>query len=256
LNEKDGSLSANGNCIRCQEHYELDLGHEDDPDISNIAPQISARAIPMGLVFFSGLQPSCYVGGVAGEAYLAEAQHVAEGLDLLFPPIAIWRPHDKYMGVQQLEALLELRRVCDELGVRTLSEAKDLLLSQISKMQGRLDEIEASKNSLVEELRKNPNDQELKERLRSLSISHTEMCKSSHLSVIHRRLKILENVLIVSSLIPSIIDYAVNIGLKETSDQWMQYLSEKGSLETDVCLESVLTEFEKLDGIIVGRELF
>jgi hypothetical protein len=256
LKEKDGSLSANGNCIRCQEHYELDLGHEDDPDVFKIAPHISARAIPMGLVLFSGLQPSCYVGGVAGEAYLAEAQHVAEGLDLLFPPIAVWRPHDKYAGVQQLGALLELRLVCDELGVRTLSEAKDMLLSQISKMHQRLDEIEASKNSLVEELRKSPNDQELEERLRSLSMSHTEMCRSSDLSVIHRRLKILENVLIVSSLIPSIIDYAVNIGLKETSDQWMRHLSEKGSLETDVFLESVLTGFEKLDGIIVDRELF
>jgi hypothetical protein len=141
------------------------------------------------------------------------------------------------------------------LGVRTLSEAKDLLLSQISKMHQRLDEIEESKNSLVEELMKSPNDQELKERLRSLSISRTEMCRSSHLSVIHRRLKILENVLIVSSLIPSIIDYAVNIGLKETSDQWMQHLNEKGSLKTDVRLESVLTEFEKLDGIMVNREL-
>ena len=62
--------------------------------------------------------------------------------------------------------------------------------------------------------------------------------------------------LIVSSLIPSIIDYAVNIGLKETSDQWVRHLSEKGSLETDVFLESVLTGFEKLDGIIVDRELF
>lgn len=255
LKEKDGSLSANGNCIRCQEHYELNLGHEDDPNISNIIPHISARAIPMGLVFFSGVQPSGYVGGVAGEAYLAEAQQIAKGLNLLFPPIAIWRPHDKYAGVEQLEALLELRRVCDELGVRTLSEAKDLLLSQISKMHQRLDEIEESKNSLVEELMKSPNDQELKERLRSLSISRTEMCRSSHLSVIHRRLKILENVLIVSSLVPSIIDYAVNIGLKETSDQWMQHLNEKGSLKTDVRLESVLTEFEKLDGIMVNREL-
>jgi hypothetical protein len=255
LKEKDGSLSANGNCICCQEHYELNLGHEDDPNISNIAPHISARAVPMGLVFFSGLQPSCYVGGVAGEAYLAEAQHVAKGLNLLFPPIAIWRPHDKYAGVEQLEALLELRRVCDELGVQTLSEAKDLLLSQISKMHQRLDEIKASKNSLVEELMKSPNDQELEKRLRSLSMSQTEMCRSSHLSVIHRRLKILDNVLIVSSLIPSIIDYAVNIGLKETSDQWIQHLNEKGSLKTDVCLESVLTEFEKLDGIMANREL-
>jgi len=250
VEKKDGSLSANGNCVRCQEHYELDFGHENKPDILSIASQISARAIPMALVFFNGLQPSCYVGGVAGEGYLAEAQHVAKGLGILFPPIAVWRPRDKYAGVGQVEALLELRRVCDDSGTRNISEAKDLLMSRISKIRERLDEIAASKKSLVEKLKKSPNNEELKERLRSVSMSQTETCRSSHLSEIHYALKIIENALTVSSLVPSIIDYAVNVGLKETSDQWMRHLGEKGSLQSDVCLESVLSRNEKLDSAL------
>jgi len=44
----------------------------------------------------------------------------------------------------------------------------------------------------------------------------------------------------VLDLIPSIIDYAVNVGLKETSDQWIRRLGEDGSLSSDVRLESVL----------------
>jgi hypothetical protein len=250
LEERDGSLFGNGNCVRCQERYELDFGHQDNPDILSIASQISARAIPMGLVFFNGLQPSCYIGGAAGAGYLVEARSVGEGLGMLFPPIAIWRPRDKYAGVGQVEALLELRRVCDDSGVRDFSEAKDLLMSRISKIRERLDEIEASKKSLVEKLRKSPNDEELKERLRSVSISQTETCRVSHLSETYRELKIIQNAFVVSSLIPSIIDYAVNIGLKETSNQWIRHLGEKGSLESDVCLESVLSRNEKLDSAL------
>ena len=247
---RDGFLSASGSCVRCRQHYEFDFGRTNELKLESIASHISARAISMGLVMFNGLQPSCYVGGVAGEAYLAEAQHVAKGLGIVFPPIAVWRPRDKYAGVGQLEALLELKRFCKGLGAKSLSEAKDMLMSQISKMRERLDEIEASKKGLTEELRKRPNDRELKERLRSVSMSHTETCRSSHLSEMYLQLKIIENALSISNLIPSIIDYAVNVGLRETSDQWVQHLSEKGSLETDIYLESVLNRNEKLESAL------
>jgi hypothetical protein len=64
--------------------------------------------------------------------------------------------------------------------------------------------------------------------------------KSSDLSVVTHELKVLENVLTVSDLVPSIIDYAVNVGLKETSAQWVRYLEEEGSLCEDVRLGSVV----------------
>ena len=149
-----------------------------------------------------------------------------------------------------MEALLELQRICDDSGARNISEAKDLLVSQISKIRIRLNEIETLRKTLIEELKKSPNDQELKERLRSVSIGHTEACRSSRLSVINYDLKIVENALNVSNLIPSVIDYAVNVGLKETSEQWVRHLSERGSLKSDVCLESVLCRNEKLLGIV------
>jgi len=255
LTEKDRFLFGKGNCANCQKHYDLEFGPEHNPNVSSIASKISARAIPMNLIFFSGLVPSCYVGGVAGTRYLAEAQHVAKGLGILFPPIAFWRPRDKYAGVGQLEALLELRRVCDDLGAQNLSEARDLLMCRISKVRECLNEIEKSKKILIEELRKSPDDQELKERLISVSRSQTETCRLSHLSMIYYELKVIENVLAASSLIPSIMDYAVNVGLKETSNQWIRHLCEKGSLEGDVCLESVLSRNEKLDSTMESSEL-
>ena len=249
LMEKDGSLLGHGNCVSCGEYYELEFGAKNDPDISGVASRISARAISMSLVFFNGLMPSCYVGGVGGIRYLIEAQHVARGLGIRFPPVAVWRPHDRYLGVRQMEAVLELKRICSDLGVRDVSAAKDLLESRVSEVRERLDKLEESKQRVIEKLRAHPEDEELKEEIKRISMSRTKVVKSSNLSVISHELRILENVSTVLDLIPSIIDYAVNVGLKATSDQWMRHLGEDGSLSSDVHLEPVLNHIVKFDTI-------
>jgi hypothetical protein len=249
LREKDGSLFGEGNCVGCGKLYELEFGAKNDPDMSDFASRISARAVPMGLVFFDGLMPSCYVGGVGGIRYLMEAEHVAKWLGISFPPVVVWRPRDRYLGVGQLEAVLEMKRICKDLGAQNVSAAKDLLESRIREIRERLDELEVSKERVVEKLRKNPHDEELKEEMKKVSISQTEFRKSSNLSVISHELKILENVSTVLDLIPSILDYAVNVGLKDTSDQWIRYLSKNGSLSSDIHLESVLAEMSRIIGL-------
>jgi hypothetical protein len=242
LEEKNGSLLGNGSCVRCQEHYELDFGPENDPDILSIASQISARAIPMGLVFFNGLQPSCYVGGAAGIGYLLEAEYVAKGLGIPFPQAVVWRPHDKYSGVGQVEALLELKRIYDYLHVTDLSLARTLLEARVSEIQGRLDELEVLKSEVVEKLRKRPGDEKLKQEMREASMRRTDFVKSSSLSVVCHELKMLENVSRTLDLTSSVIDYCVSVGLKETSTQWVRYLNEDGDLHSEVKLESALDQ--------------
>ena len=46
-------------------------------------------------------------------------------------------------------------------------------------------------------------------------------------------------------IIPSIIDYVINIGLKETSDQWIEHLKNNGSLESNIFLKSNIDELMK-----------
>jgi hypothetical protein len=242
-------LLGSGNCVRCQEHYELDFGNENNPDILWIASQISARAIPMGLVFFNGLQPSCYVGGVAGATYLMEAEHVAKGLGVPFPPAVVWRPRDRYLGVGQTEALLELKRICKDLGVKDASSARNLLESNISDIRRRHGKLEESKRKLLDKLKGHPDDLELKQEIKRISMSQSKTVQSSNLSVVSHELKILENVSIVLGLIPSIIDYNVNVGLRNTSSQWLQYLSENGSLSSDVHLRAITNQNVKSDAI-------
>jgi len=198
------------------------------------------------------LMPSCYVGGIGGTGYLMEAQHVAEGLGISFPPVVVWRPRDKFLGAGQIEALLELNRICRNSGAPDVSTAKDLLEARMSEIRGCLDKLEVSKKSVVEKLSERPNDQELKDEIKRVSMSQTKMRKSSNLSVISHELKILENASTVLDLIPSIIDYAVNVGLKETSDQWIAHLNENGSLSSDIHLESVWSQITRLDASLSG----
>ena len=241
---RDGSLWGKGRCMNCEEHHALAFGAKNDPDISAIASRISARAIPMCLVFFHGLVPSCYVGGVGGIRYLMEAEHVAKGLGVPFPPVTVWRPHDRYHGVGQMEARLELKRICRDLGAPALATAQETLRSRISEIHERLHTLEASKKSAVKRLKEHPSNEELKEEVKSISMSQTRVKRSSNLSVVSHELKIVENISTVLDVIPSVIDYAVNIGLKETSEQWMRFLGDDGRLSSDVHLESVLTRNE------------
>ena len=247
LVERDGFLFGEGSCVGCGEYYELEFGVKNGPDVSDFGSRMSARAIPVGLVFFGGLMPSCYVGGVGGMRYLMEAERVAEGLGIAFPPVVVWRPRDRYLGVGQMEALLEVKRICKDLGAHDGSVAKDLLEGRICEIRERLDELEASKKRVMEGLREHPDDGELKEEIRRISIGQTRFMKDSDLSVVSRELKILENVSVVLDLIPSVLDYAVNVGLKETSDQWIEHLGEDGSFSSDVRLESVLSRVVSLN---------
>lgn len=240
LEREDGCLVGKGNCVRCEKKYALEFGSEKDPDISNIASCISARAIAMALVFFNGLRPLCYVGGVGGLKYLLEARHVAGGLGVPFPAVVVWRPRDKYLGVGQLEAQLEQKRVCSNLGVDGTDAAKTVLAFRLSEIREYLGKLEASVTRIAGELKEHPHDEQLKEQVRDASINRSKFMKSSDLSVVTHELKVLENVLTVSDLVPSIIDYAVNVGLKETSAQWVRHLKEEGSLCEDVRLGSVV----------------
>ena len=253
--QRDGSLFGYGDCVGCGRRYELDFGSVAKPDVSGVASRISLRAISWILAFSKGLGFSCYVGGVGGVWYLMEVRYVADRLGISLPPTPVWRPHDRYVGIGQMEALLELKRMCADLGVGDLSGAVDVLKSRIAEAQRCLDRLEASKNRIVEKWRARTRNK-LKEKVKTISLSQTEVKRSSNLSVIYHELKILENVPVVLNMIPSIIDYAVNVGLRETSDQWVRYLSENGSLSSDVNLESVLDQVMRLDRDLLMKASF
>ena len=81
--------------------------------------------------------------------------------------------------------------------------------------------------------------------------NHTNMIgkikKTSKLSILQHNLNILKNIPVVLELMPSIIDYAINVGLNETSKKWMDFLVSNGSFTSEVCLKSYLENFKDLE---------
>jgi len=234
------SLFSRGECLRCEKRYKIDFSSKKDPKISGILPRISARSLSMPLVFFDGLRVCCYVGGVGGEMYLRQAKYVAEHMSTSFPPVVVWRPRDIYFGVGQLETLMTLRKLSGTFDVSQCPAVKDRLKEQIAGVQKKIDELELQKKELADsvDLQK----EKRIERMKAISIRQHEIRRETSFSSLSRNLKLLHNVKAAMRLYPCIIDYAVNIGLEGTSEQWIAFLKKNGSLSSNVSLE---TDFDR-----------
>ena len=74
-----------------------------------------------------------------------------------------------------------------------------------------------------------------------MSAKQNDVRREAGFPVLMRNLGLLENVAAVMDLYPCVVDYAVNVGLKETSEQWIAFLRGNGSLSSNVSLR---TEFD------------
>jgi len=239
--QTEGRFVGRGQCLRCGEEYRLDFGSKDDPHISEYISRISARSLSVPLVFFSGLRVGCYVGGVGGKEYLKQAEYVAERLGLSFPPVVVWRPRDEYFGLGQLDALFVYRHVSGSWDLTLLPTVEIDLRKKAELVQSRVDELEADKK-LLGAKDKEENDIE---KLKALSARQSEIRRLADFSVLVRNIKLLESVSDVMHLYPCVIDYAVNVGLRETSEQWKGFLRENGDLSSDIHLKTRFEEVAK-----------
>lgn len=236
---EDGSYVGRGQCLRCGKEYRIDFQSKNEPRLSDVVSRISARSLSMPLVFFHGLKVGCYVGGVGGKEYLEQARYVAEGLGMAFPPVVVWRPRDVYFGVGQLDALLTFRDFSGTFDFSQYVRVEAELREKVAEVQSRIDELEVQKKQLCASSggRKEEQIQDLK----VLSARQNDVRREADFSVLMRNLGLLENVAAVMDLYPCVVDYAVNVGLKETSEQWIAFLRGNGSLSSNVSLR---TEFD------------
>lgn len=237
--QTEGCLVGRGPCLRCGQKYRIDFGSNKDPHISEYASGISARSLSMPLVFFNGLNVSCYVGGVGGKEYLRQAEYVAKGLELSFPPVGVWRPKDEYLGLGQLDALFAYRHVSGSWDLSLLPDVETDLRKKIAIVQSQVDELEGDKKRLLDLQDRKEGDVE---KLKALSGKQNEIRRLSDFSVLVRNVKLLESVSAVMRLHPCVIDYGVNVGLRETSEQWIGLLKRNGDLFSDIRLKTGLEE--------------
>jgi hypothetical protein len=239
------SLFGIGECLSCRKEYRLNIGRKNDPGISGLLSRISARSLSMPLVFFEGLKVICYVGGIGGREYLRQAKYVAEKIGLTFPPTVIWRPKDVYLGIGQLEAIMTYKKISETFDFSKLCEAKKALENKIEVSKKRIDEIKLQKQEVA---KRAISYEEKVGKERALSFMENNIMKGSGFASLIRDSMLLENVMAVQALHPSIIDYAINIGLERTNEQWTTFLKGNGNLESDVYLRTVLSDsFRILD---------
>ena len=230
-------LTGHGACIRCGKEYQIDFPHPEN-DISKISMKISARSLSMPLVFFEGLGVSFYIGGSGGKQYLQQAEHVARRMGILFPPVAIWRPKDIYSGIGQLAALSILKSLGGVGDFSIYETVRAQLENKVMTARKEIDELEQQKQKLAEEIE---TDKEKKiNQIKALSAEQHQIRREYNYPFLSRNMKLVENIGRVMNLYPCIVDYAVNIGLKETSEQWISYLIRNGNLLSDVRLTTRL----------------
>lgn len=238
------SLVGRGACLACGKEYKVDFFSRKNPRISSFLDRISTRSLTMPLVFFDGLDVCCYVGGVGGQEYLQEAKYVSDHLGMSFPPVVIWRPIDAYFGGGQLNALMRFRMLSGTFDLSRYS-------ATVSELRKKVDGIEGEVKRLARAQKLVANDPELKsedkaEKTKAIFVRQTRMRKETGLPLLTNNLKILENVASVMQLFPCIVDYAVSVGLKETSEQWIGFLKKYGDLSSSVRLRT------DLDSVVQG----
>jgi len=250
---QDGFLLGFGECLRCRKGYEINLGSKKAPSLSGIVSRISARSLSMPLIFFAGLEVGCYVGGVGGKEYMQQASYVARNMGMPFPPVVIWRPRDVYFGVGQLEALMMFRKLSSSFDFSQLPAVKAALEDKIANVQEHIDRLEHCKEEFAESMHDKKED--TIERVKVLFAEQNRIRKEADFSSMVRDLKLLENIETVMNLHFCMVDYAVNIGSKTTSEQWIAFLQENGSFSSNVPLKTGFEDFVlNLHGFAASRK--
>ncbi len=228
--EDKGKLMLSGRCPACGKvhAFSFDKGMLSR-DFSKISKNISARARPMTLVFFEGLAVNMYVGGaLAGKCYLKDARYIAGEMRTNFPPIAIWRPRENYSGFAQLSCELYKKSVCRGLTVDETIEGVEDEMSSVNDKMNAIDVLIKRADSGHERSK--------------LIAEKNNIRKSCDVRALARKLSSLKKVKSAESVISSIMDYAINIGLESTGNQWHKHLIDNGSLTDDIDLDSVLSK--------------
>jgi hypothetical protein len=235
--DTEGGIMGHGDCLVCGKRHEIDFSPESS--IWSDLSRVSARALAMPLVFFEGLRVCGYVGGTGGRQYLQQAEYVADQMGIAFPPVVIWRPHDRYLGLGQLEALLTLKKLAGSFDLSQRKAAEGALREKLATVQRRIDELETRKKEIAGSMGE---ESEKINEIKYLAKQQDMMRREANSPMLARHLGLLENSERVVKAYPCIIDYAVNLGLRNVSEQWEASLKTAEDLSSDITLRTTMDQ--------------
>ena len=217
LLKDETTANLTGTCTSCKKYIELNLGKQDDLDLSKFVKDMSPRAIPIPLLLSRDLGISCYASGTGGIGYLLDGSVVAKKMSLNFPYVAIWSSKDRYFGIGQLPVASKERIPVESVDgqLETLQERSEICREKMAPLltnrqncitdPGSFHKVLSELFSLKEEQRR-----------------------------IHRQINFLTRVRNIGNLAPCFIDYVANFGMKETERVWTEHLVHDGRLAAPV----------------------
>ena len=145
----------------------------------------------------------------------AEPKRSLKLLAYVFPVVSTWRPKDVYGGVGQLDALLGLLRIKAQYNLAHNDEKCDaaILQRELDDMLAKIDEGVFALDKLKSAVA-NRKVEGFKEKIGFIVNMQTQLKTQFERNKIARDRSIVVNTKKTLSLIPSIIDYAVNIGVR------------------------------------------
>ena len=206
--------------------------------LQQMLPNVSLRAEAM-LIAFSGIGITFYVGGKGGAEYLRRAAKIAEALGVRFPVVSTWRPKDVYAGIGQLDAMLELLRIKAQYNLVQNNEKCDVAILQ-RELDDMLADIDGGICALdnLKSATANRKVDGFKEKIGFIVNMQTQLKTQFERNKLARDRSIAANTKKTLNIIPSIIDYAVNIGVQSTAAQWLTALEQNTLFDETLLLKT------------------
>jgi hypothetical protein len=223
LNKKENKeMDLTGRCMSCKKSLVLGLGHEDNIKIPDERlNEVSPRAIPILILLSRELKVANYVTGTGGSlGYTMVGKKIFEDLDIKMPLLLLWASIDTYEGFAQKEA----SRYIKDHGISDLNVTLKGAEGQEQDFWNKIKPLIQRRNEVF-------SDKE------SLSILLTELFgykqEQRKLRKFIKNLKKVDNCM---TLKPSIIDYAVNFGIKDIASYWEEGLKENNDFISPILI--------------------
>lgn len=217
--DNDGATLI-GKCISCKKNLSLFIGKKGNASIpEEKLSSVSPRAIPILLLLSRELAISGYISGTGGSiGYTLVGKKVFDDLKVKLPTMVLWAGSDIYTGFAQKEASNYLN---------------DNQITNISNFVIEIDvKYNELKNKIEPLIRKRTmiyrNEEQLGELLRDLFAYKQEQREIKELQ---KNVQKSRNAL---KLKPCIIDYAVNLGIKQIEHEWSEKLVSNNDLTKPV----------------------
>jgi hypothetical protein len=205
-----------GKCIFCKKNLSLFIGKKGNVSIpEEKLSTVSPRAIPILLLLSRELAISGYISGTGGSiGYTLVGKKVFDDLKVKLPTMVLWAGNDVYTGFAQKEA-------SNYLNDKEVTNVSNFVIEIDDKYNELKNKIEPliRKRSMVYE-----DKEQFEELLQQLFTYKQEQRKIKELQ---RNVQKSRNAL---KLKPCIIDYSVNIGIKQVEKEWADKLVNNNDL--------------------------